>query len=114
MARLFAASLLAVVLMAASARSQEIAITSESFWPTPVVSTWYSPPITPLAGPVSTPPYSYYAAYPFPARGYVGYGVADSFPFYGNPYGRPYDAWTWQYLGGANQYRMHFFYPPLR
>lgn len=39
-------------------------------------------------------PYSYYAALPFPARGYVGYGNND-FPFYGRPYGAPSDPWTW-------------------
>lgn len=39
-------------------------------------------------------PYSYYAALPFPARGYVGYGTND-FPFYGRPYGSPSDPWTW-------------------
>jgi hypothetical protein len=40
-------------------------------------------------------PYSYYAALPFRARGYVGYGFND-FPFYGQPYGRPTDTWSWQ------------------
>jgi hypothetical protein len=40
------------------------------------------------------PPYSYWAAYPFPARGYVGYGTND-FPFYGTAYGSPSDPWTW-------------------
>jgi hypothetical protein len=40
-------------------------------------------------------PYSYYAAWPFPARQYVGYGTSD-FPFYGRPYGSPNDRWSWQ------------------
>jgi hypothetical protein len=40
------------------------------------------------------PPYSYWAAYPFLARDYVGYGSND-FPFYGTAYGHPYDPWTW-------------------
>lgn len=59
-------------------------------------------------------PYSYYAAFPYPARGYVGYGTND-FPFYGNPYGYPYDRWTWANLsaspyGGLARY----YYPPVR
>jgi hypothetical protein len=42
------------------------------------------------------PPYSYWAAYPFLARDYVGLGPgANDFPFYGTAYGRPYDPWTW-------------------
>jgi hypothetical protein len=61
------------------------------------------------------PPYSYYAAFPFPARGYVGYGPSDQFPFYGNPYGYPYDRWTWANLsaspfGGLARY----YYAPVR
>jgi len=60
------------------------------------------------------PPYSYYAApYPLPARYYVGYGDND-YPFYGRPYGHPYDPWTWQYMGGGGQrYLARYFYPPL-
>src|SRR5262249_45049453 len=50
-----------------------------------------SPPGTPapvLGGPVYyssayVPPYSYYAAWPWPARVYVPYGPGDAFPFYG-------------------------------
>ena len=42
----------------------------------------------------SPPPYSYWASYPFPARGYVGFGAND-FPFYGTAYGSPSDPWTW-------------------
>src|SRR5690349_14292159 len=43
-------------------------------------------------------PYSYYAAFPYPAREYVPYGSNDLFPFYGRPYGHPYDRWSWQYM----------------
>ena len=64
-----------------------------------------------------TVPYSYYAAWPnWPARGYVGYGPNDIFPFYGRPYGHAYDLWTWpslseSYYGGVlNRY----YYPPVR
>ena len=62
-------------------------------------------------------PYSYYAAWPYwPARGYVGYGWNDIFPYYGRPYGHPYDLWTWPYMsetvyGGA---LARYFYPPLQ
>jgi hypothetical protein len=45
-------------------------------------------------------PYSYWAAFPNPAREYVGYGFND-FPFYGDPYGKPTDRWSWQYMSGA-------------
>lgn len=40
--------------------------------------------------------YSYYATPPgmFP-RTYVPYGSNDEFPFYGRPYGRPTDRWSW-------------------
>lgn len=62
-------------------------------------------------------PYSYYAAWPnWPARGYVGYGPNDIFPYYGRPYGHPYDLWTWPYMsesyfGGA---LARYYYPPVR
>ena len=62
-------------------------------------------------------PYSYYAAWPnWPARGYVGYGPNDIFPYYGRPYGRVYDLWTWSYMsdsyyGGA---LARYYYPPVR
>src|SRR4051812_148192 len=47
-----------------------------------------SPPV--LSGGIYLPPYSYYLApYPLPARLYSG-GTND-FPFYGRPYGHPYD-----------------------
>ncbi len=60
-------------------------------------------------------PYSYWAAIPFPAREYVGYGGND-FPYYGRPYGSPSDPWTWPYLSAAYQYSLsdRYYYPPLR
>jgi len=60
------------------------------------------------------PPYSYYAApYSLPARYYVGYGSND-FPFYGRPYGHPYDRWSWPYLSGGYQGALaRYYYPPL-
>jgi hypothetical protein len=61
------------------------------------------------------PPYSYWAApYPLPARYYQGYGAPDNFPFYGRPYGRPYDLWTWPYMT-TDPYGplAKYYYPPL-
>ena len=62
------------------------------------------------------PPYSYYVApYPLPARPYVAYGSNDIFPYYGRPYGHPYDAWTWSYMGAyPTDYLARYYYPPVR
>jgi hypothetical protein len=59
-----------------------------------------------------TPPYSYYAAFPEPARYYVGYGGND-FPFYGQAYGHAYDRFSWSTLSGANRLD-RYYYPPVR
>jgi hypothetical protein len=56
-------------------------------------------------------PYSYYAALPGPARGYVAYGAND-FPFHGVPYGHPYDPWTWPYMSGSYSRGMARYYDP--
>lgn len=62
--------------------------------------------------PVYVPPYSYYAAWPLPAREYVGYGNND-FPFHGRRYGSPSDPWSWANLAGyPTLYR--YYYPPVR
>jgi hypothetical protein len=68
----------------------------------------------PTVGTSYIPPYSYYVVpNPYPKRYYSGYGNND-FPFYGRPYGRPYDAWTWPYLsGGYDKGMARYFYPPL-
>jgi hypothetical protein len=58
--------------------------------------------------------YSYPAAYPFPAREYVPYGSGDGYPFYGDPYGHPYDRWTWTNLSGAGSQPARYYYPPVR
>jgi hypothetical protein len=60
-------------------------------------------------------PYSYYAAIPFPARGYVGAGD-DEFPYFGRPYGSPSDPWTWPYLSESYDYGVlaRYYYPPVR
>lgn len=50
------------------------------------------------------PPYSYYAAvYPYPARIYIGY-FSNDMPFYGTPYGHPYDLWTWPEMRRLSYY----------
>jgi len=67
------------------------------------------------ASAVRTYPYSYYVAYPHPARGYVGYGEQDQFPYYGRPYGHPYDPWTWPYMsGGYNGALARYYDPPVK
>jgi hypothetical protein len=76
------------------ARAQSIVSTAPSLGTSGCAGTTY-------AGSASTArstaylPYSYQAAWPFPARQYVGYGMSD-FPFYGQPYGSPSDRWSWQ------------------
>lgn len=57
--------------------------------------------------------YSYYAAYQYPAREYVGYGTND-FPYYGRPYGHPSDRWSWPYLSGEYTAALvRYYYPPV-
>ena len=57
-------------------------------------------------------PYSYYAAKPLgTARGYYGYGE-DQFPYYGRPYGHPYDPWTWPYMSSSYQNSLNRYYDP--
>jgi hypothetical protein len=57
-------------------------------------------------------PYSYYAAAPFPAREYVGYGFND-FPFYGKPYGSPNDRWSWNTMSQSSYVSRGTFYGPV-
>lgn len=60
-------------------------------------------------------PYSYYVRLPWPARGYVPYGASDTFAFHGNPYGHPYDPWTWPYMSGGYYGNLaRYYYPPVR
>jgi hypothetical protein len=83
-------------------------VVSRAWAPAPVIGApvYYSS--------IYVPPYSYYAALPWPARGYVPYGPGDGFPFYGEPYGHPYDRWTWPYLsGGYYRYLARYYYPPV-
>ena len=77
----------------------------------------YSSTTTPAAGgeliDVNPParPYSYYVAQPGTARGYYGYGE-DQFPYYGRPYGHPYDPWTWPYMTDSYANSLHRYYSP--
>jgi hypothetical protein len=65
--------------------------------------------------PIEPPfPYSYYAAYPGPAREYVPYGANDQFSFYGWAYGHPYDRYSWTYMAGYNDLLSRYYYPPVR
>jgi hypothetical protein len=60
------------------------------------------------------PPYSYYAAIPpAPARIYVDYGNS-GFNYYGRPYGRPNDRWSWEALGSSQNLLDRYYYPPVR
>ncbi len=59
-------------------------------------------------------PYSYYAAFPGPAREYVPYGNNDLFGFGGQAYGHPYDRWSWSYLSGYPNTLARYYYPPVR
>ncbi|HEU5118050.1 MAG TPA: hypothetical protein VFT74_15610, partial [Isosphaeraceae bacterium] len=59
-------------------------------------------------------PYSYYAAYPAPAREYVPYGQYDLFSFDGRAYGHPYDRYSWTYMAGYNDLLSRYYYPPVR
>ena len=79
----------------------------------PSVAT-YGVIVRPTVGTTYVPPYSYQVLpNAYPKRHYSGYGTND-FPFYGQPYGHSYDAWTWPYLsGGYNRGMARYFYPPL-
>lgn len=57
-------------------------------------------------------PYSYYVLPAgVPSREYVG---PAAFPFYGRPYGHPYDRWTWTYMSTAGYGELaRYYYPPL-
>lgn len=93
-----------VALAAGEARSQVITLD------VPPAAAWSSPAM-PDAGPIF--PYSYYAAFPAPARQYVPYGPHDLFPFHGTPYGQPYDRYSWATLAGTAS-PARYFYPPVR
>jgi hypothetical protein len=105
----FAAAAVAAVSLAIAPEASAQVVVSRTWTPAPVYgeTVYYSP--------AYVPPYSYYAALPWPARGYVPYGPNDGFPFYGTPYGHPYDPWTWPYMsGGYYRYLARYYYPPVR
>ncbi|MCA1685344.1 MAG: hypothetical protein LC745_05055 [Planctomycetia bacterium] len=73
----------------------------------------YSPAtVAPATTPATVAPYSYYVLpSTVPSRTYIG---PSEFPFYGRPYGHPYDRWTWPYIsGGPNADLARYYYPPL-
>jgi len=81
--------------------------------PTAAPSMIYSDRVTQQPAPSRVYSYSYYAS-PYPARTYVAYG-ADDFPFYGVPYGHPYDPWTWPYMSGSyNRGLARYYDPPVK
>ncbi len=81
--------------------------------PAAPVAGYSYPTATATAPAVAHPyPYSYYVAYPHAARGYVGYGEQDSFPYHGRPYGHPYDPWTWPYMSGSYYGGLARYYDP--
>ena len=94
-----------------------LSVVSEASAQVVVSRAWSSAPA--VGGPVYessayVPPYSYYVTYPWPARGYVPYGLNDGFPFYGRPYGHAYDRWTWYHMGGgSSRYLARYYYPPI-
>lgn len=82
----------------------------------------YDYPSAPVVGsapidvfdPTSQPhPYSYYITFPEPARTYVGLGEVDQFPFYGQPYGRPNDRWSWTGMMGNRAAGLDRYYYQL-
>ena len=106
----------AAVLAAAIVLSQSQGTNAQVFEPSsPMVTSGPSfggSSMTAMAGP--TLPYSYYVALPSPARIYVPYGPSDTFPYYGSPYGQPYDRWSWSHLAGRPASLTRYFYPPVR
>lgn len=106
----FAAAALVVSLFAASRGEAQVVVSSDSWFGNAPFAT--GPVYT--TSPYGLIPYSYYAAIPFPARGYVGYGYND-FPYYGRPYGSPSDPWSWAYMSTApNAGLVRYYYPPVR
>jgi len=74
-------------------------------------SSAYVPPAY-VPGPAYVAPYSYYVLpATVPSRTYIGPSI---YPFYGRPYGHPYDRWTWPYIsGGPDANLARYYYPPL-
>jgi hypothetical protein len=70
-------------------------------------SSYYSVP----AAPTRMYSYSYYTRPPLPARTYVGYG-RDEFAFHGQPYGHPYDPWTWPMMTDSYANGLARYYDP--
>ncbi len=125
MKTLLKALLIAAPLLLGASRADAQYLTRRGYsvvTPAPVVSPpTYLPSVAtyavvprPTIGTTYVPPYSYYVVpNPYASRHYSGYGTND-FPFYGRPYGRPYDAFTWPYLShGYYNGMARYYYPPL-
>jgi hypothetical protein len=102
---------------AQSARSNRFGPRDLGTWGTTVSTTpgvvYSSGYVVPPAYPtVAVKPYSYYVLpSSVPSREYVG---PAEFPFYGRPYGYPYDRWTWSYMSTAGYGPLvRYYYPPL-
>lgn len=108
MKSLIAPAVLAVVLACSTATAQDVLLPTMPLSPTPVVRT-----LGPTDSVAARYPYSY-GSTAGPARVYVPYGQIDHFPFRGQPYGYPYDRFTFSTLGGGNLAPARYFYPPLR
>jgi hypothetical protein len=109
-------TIMRTLLAAFAASVMILGASSESHAQYPVVEV--VPRSAPIGGWLSVPypgyPYNYYVAHPYPARDYVGYGTND-FPFYGRPYGKPTDRWTWPFLSGSEARTLaRYYYPPVR
>jgi len=117
MIRPIAALLTLAGIVSASEADAQYVIRQPYTSPSPMAGVTYS---SYYAGSVATVPtarvysYSYYTLSPLPARTYVGYR-ADEFPFYGAPYGHPYDPWTWPMMSGSyNRGLARYYDPPVK
>ncbi len=112
MLKLFPAALVATLILLGTAREGQAQWVDSTGFDAGFVQ--YGDTMMPSEGSDFAPPYSYFAAFPGPARIYVPYNDQDTFTFQGQPYGRPYDRWSWNYLTGSYGAPARYFYPPLR
>jgi hypothetical protein len=84
-------------------------------YPSPATTLNTFPVHAPVYGSTNLPggfTYSYYGSWTNQPRVYQSYGPFDPFPFYGQPYGHPYDRYTWAALSGENRLA-RYYYPPV-
>jgi hypothetical protein len=116
MNRPFALLLTLAGIVAASEADAQHVVYSGSATPgrvyySPTYSSSFSAPAT-ASQPTRTYTYSYYSRSGLPARTYIGFGGGGDFPFYGQPYGHPYDAWTWPMMSGSYGNGLARYYDP--